>query len=132
MCSDVVVLMMMDRIMRASLAKSGQISKSSVRVKPRKLTKTVKSPVPPAGKQLCSATIYGQHLYIVETPLTSNQLKLHVTDFNQLVKLKDGAAPVWSSKIVEINNSVRDHFGNFNNVKIKLSSKQMENTLKNA
>ena len=131
-CSDVVVLMMMDRIMRASLAKSGQMSKRSVRAKPRKLTTTVKSPVTSAGKQLSSATIYGQHLYIAETPLTNNQLKLHVTDFNQLVKLEDGATPVWSSKIVEISNSVRDHFGNFNDVKIKLSSKQMKNTLENA
>ena len=134
-CSDAIVFINMDDVMRYALAKSGQIAKSTVPEGPIRIHKaTVTSPVPSAGKQLCSATIYGQHLYIAETPLTNNQLKLHVTDFNQLVKLEDDAAPVWSSKIVQINNSVRDHFGNNldNNITVQLTSKQVKNALNKA
>ena len=112
---------------RLCLDKTGQTAESSVRAKSAQLIKTVKSPVPSAGKRLSSATIYGQHLYIAEMPLTSNQLKLHVTAFIPLMELEDGATLVWTSKIVGINKLV---LGNFNDVKIKLSSKQMENTLK--
>ena len=114
------------------LDKSGQTAESSVSAKSEELIKTVKSPVPSTGKQLSSATIYGDKLYMAETPLTSNKLKLHVTAFVPLMELEDGATPVWTSKIVGINKFVFDHFGNFNGVKIKLSSKQMKNTLKNA
>ena len=60
------------------------------------------------GKQLVSATVYGQHLYVAETPITDGVLTLHATDVNALIELKDYDTSLWVEHTITMDKSVMD------------------------
>ena len=71
----------------------------------------VRAPTVAQGKKLTSAVIYGQHLYIAETPATNRKLVLHATNFNDLLLLDQEDAPIWNTHSLPMNQSVTKHIG---------------------
>ena len=71
---------------------------------------------------------YGEHLFLAEMPLRNHQLKLHVTDVNELIK--GNAEPVWTTKLVDIDQSVRNYFADDSSgVTLQMSCSRIKNKL---
>ena len=117
---DAILLFYMDELIRVYLSKSSPTRD--------KCFEERKVPSLPSGRRFCSVEFYGQHLFLAETPVRNNQLTLHVTDVNQLINGND--EPVWTTKLVDIDQSVRNYFGDdFSDVTLQMSCSRIKNKL---
>ena len=83
----------------------------------------VTAPPPDDGKQLASATVYGQHLYIAETSISDGGvLALHATDVNALLAMKDDDTPHWVKHSIAFGKSIKDHVTNISSASVNLFS----------
>ena len=97
-------------------------AKKSMRVVDR-----VRAPALEAGKKLGSAIVYGEHLYIVEAPMSDVRVVFYATDVNQLLQLDDEATPNWMTHCVTLDQSVKAHVGDVNRATVKLFATTMKN-----
>ena len=75
------------------------------------------------GKQLASATVYGKHLYVAETPISDGGvLTLHATDVNALLAMKDDDTPHWVQHSIALDQSVKDHVNDMSRASVNLFS----------
>ena len=78
-------------------------------VEKRATTPTLVSvPVDAKGKKLASAAIYGEHLYVAETPATGGEVILDTTDFNDLLQLDSDDSPQWEKRLVGCHVDAKD------------------------
>ena len=70
---------------------------------------SIAAPALDDGQQLTSSTVYGQHLYAAETPISDGGvLTLHATDVNSLIELMDDNTSLWMKHTIALDKSVTD------------------------
>ena len=84
---------------------------------------SIAAPALDDGKQLVSSTVYGQHLYVAETPISDGGvLTLHATDVNALLAMKDDDTPHWVKHSIALDQSVKDHVNDMSRASVNLFS----------
>ena len=114
----VIHIIHMDKVF--AFLHSGNVAKS--RTQTSDILSRVQSPTITSSKRIASAVVHGTRFYVAEEPITDDgQLVLHVTDFNEMVKLPNNAEPKWDKQIVSIDvNELPCAMQNLSNVKVQL------------
>ena len=76
---------------------------------------------------LVSAAVYGNHLYIAETPIKNGKLVVHAADFNALLKMEDRDCPDWQKHEIPLDPSVTKHV-KMDGAMVKLFTNKIKNT----
>ena len=81
-------------------------------------------------KQLTSATVYGQHLYVAETPISDvGVLTLHATDVNALLAMKDDDTPHWAKHSIALDQSIKDHVNDMSRASVNFQHKSVKSNM---
>ena len=75
----------------------------------KRILTCVQAPPVASGKTSTSAAIYGEHLYVAQSPVTDGTIVLHVTDFSALLQLDNNDAPVWTKHVITLDQQVWSH-----------------------